>query len=423
LFSGDAREMNSFFTAMEIVITLLFTIIVVWSIYHFPIAISGLLGFLREKSPQDDDDAPYTPRVSVIVPVKNGARVLDRLMASLLSLDYPRERMEVILVEDGSTDGSYELCKLYEERFPRLVRAVHRERSRGKPDALSCGTSLASGEILAIFDVDSVVNPTAFKLALRHFDDPRVAAVQGRAISMNSRNSLLTWLVYLEECWFSVILLGRHRLNLFTPLTGNCMFIRRSYLEKVGGWNCDSLTEDVELAIRLVKHGYIIIYEKGARCLQEAPTRLKHLARQRNRWYRGYLETLIKNLHLLKRINRKVFDAIVLLFSPIIALLSQIFYPLAIFTALLISNSPLLQLILQLSLIPLIMSLIAFTIAILILVNPREPRLLLLAPMIYAYWCFLSMIALKSCIDIFIGAPRRWIATPKEGYAWPLSRQ
>ncbi|RLE69775.1 MAG: hypothetical protein DRJ43_03500, partial [Thermoprotei archaeon] len=165
--------MNPLFTSIEFTVVLLFTIIVVWSIYHFPIAVSGLLRFMRKRAPQDSDDISYLPKVSVIVPVKNGARVLDRLMASLLSLDYPRERMEVILVEDGSTDGSYELCKLYEERFPRLVRAVHRERSRGKPDALSCGTSLASGEILAIFDVDSVVNPTAFKLALRHFDDPR----------------------------------------------------------------------------------------------------------------------------------------------------------------------------------------------------------------------------------------------------------
>jgi len=71
----------------------------------------------------------------------------------------------------------------------------------------------------------------------------------------------------------------------------------------------------------------------------------------------------------------------------------------------------------------LIASLTAFTIAILLLVKPRDIRLLLLAPTIYAYWCFLSMIALKSCIDILIGAPRQWTATPKEGYIWPLSRR
>ena len=415
--------MNFSLTVMEIIIMLLFTIIALWSIYHFPIAFFGLLGFWRRRAPRDDDDIPYTPKVSVIVPVKNGASVLDRLMASLLSSDYPREKMEVILVEDGSTDGSYELCKHYEEKYPEFVRVIHRERSRGKPDALSCGTSLASGEVLAVFDVDSVVNPATFKLALRHFDDPRVAAVQGRTISMNSRDSLLTWLIYLEECWFSVMLLGRHKLNLFTPLTGSCMFIRKSCLEKVGGWDRDSLTEDVELAIRLVKHGYVIIYEKEARCLQEAPTRLKHLALQRNRWYRGYLETLIKSFSLLRRFSLKILDAMILLSSPIFALLSQIFYPLAISSAIMISSSPLLQLILQLSLIPLIASLTAFTIAILLLVKPRDIRLLLLAPTIYAYWCFLSMIALKSCIDILIGAPRRWIATPKEGYIWPLSRR
>jgi len=410
-------------TPIELLVTLLFTIIVLWSIYHFPIAFSGLLSLRRRRAPLDNNDPPSMPRVSVIVPVKNGARVLDRLMASLLSVDYPREKMEVILVEDGSTDGSYQLCKRYEERFPRLVRVFHRERSRGKPDALSYATEKASGEILAIFDVDSVIDPAAFKLALRHFENPRVAAVQGRTISMGSRDRLLAWLIYLEECWFSVTLVGRQRLGLFTPLTGSCMFIRKSSLEKAGGWDRNSLTEDIELAIRLVKHGYLIVYEREARCLQEAPTRLKHLARQRNRWYRGYVETLIKSFSLLRRFSLKILDAMILLSSPIFALLSQIFYPLAISSAIMISSSPLLQLILQLSLIPLIASLTAFTIAILLLVKPRDIRLLLLAPTIYAYWCFLSMIALKSCIDILIGAPRQWIATPKEGYVWPLSRR
>ena len=421
--SGWCSGMGLSLTPIELLVMLLFTIIASWSVYHFPIAFSGLLGFRRGRAPRDDDGISYTPRVSVIVPVKNGARVLDRLMASLLSVDYPKERMEVILVEDGSTDGSYELCKHYEKRFPELVRVIHRERSRGKPDALSCGTSLASGEILAIFDVDSVVNPAAFKLALRHFDDPRVAAVQGRTISMNSRDSLLSWLVYLEECWFSAILVGRHRLNLFTPLTGSCMFIRKSSLEKIGGWNCDSLTEDVELAIRLVKHDYMIVYEKEAMSFQEAPTRLKHLALQRNRWYRGYMETLVKNLHVLKKFSLRIFDACILLLSPIIALLGQIFYPLTISAAVLISSSPLIQLILQLSLTPLIISLAAFMIAVFLLVKPREARFLLLAPMIYAYWCFLSIIALKSCADILIGSPRQWITTPKEGCVWPLSRR
>jgi len=121
------------------------------------------LSLRRRRAPLDNNDPPSMPRVSVIVPVKNGARVLDRLMASLLSVDYPREKMEVILVEDGSTDGSYQLCK----RFPRLVRVFHRERSRGKPDALSYATEKASGEILAIFDVDSVIDPAAFKARVK----------------------------------------------------------------------------------------------------------------------------------------------------------------------------------------------------------------------------------------------------------------
>jgi len=410
-------------TAVEFVVVLLFAIIAGWSIYHFPITISGLLGFRRVKGPHNDvGDISYAPKVSVIIPVKNGARVLDRLMDSLMSVDYPKEKMEVIIVEDGSVDGSYEICKYYERKFPGLVKVIHREQSRGKPDALSCATGKASGEVLAVFDVDSIIDPAAFRLALKHFEDPRVAAVQGKTLSVNFRSNLLTWLVRLEEFWFSMMLIGKQKLGLFIPLTGNCMFIRKRYLEEVGGWNPDSLTEDIELAVRLFKHGYVVVYEEGAECLQEAPARLKHLVRQRNRWYRGYIETLARSFHLLKKFSLKAFDAIVLLLSPIITLLSQIFYPLAIIAAVFISNSPFLHLILQLSLIPLIVSLLALAIVVLLLVKPREARLLLLAPMIYVYWGLLSAVVLKSCIDILVGAPRQWITTPKEGYVWPLGR-
>ena len=416
--------MSSPVTAVEFIVVFLFTLIAAWTVYHVPIAISGLLSYRRGKTNlgRDCEKDSYEPSVSVVIPVKNGAKVLDRLMDSILAVDYPKEKMEVIFVEDGSTDGSYDICKNYEAKFPGLVKVIHRDRSRGKPEALAYATERASGEILAIFDVDSVINPNAFRLALRYFEDLKVAAVQGRTFSINFRGKLLTWLVYLEEFWFSILMMGRRKLGLFTPLTGNCMFIRKSYLEEVGGWDRDSLTEDVELSVRLVKHGYAVIYEKDIQCLQEAPTKLKHLALQRNRWYRGYLETLVKNLGLLKRFNHKMFDAVVLLSSPIIALLGQIFYPLVIIAATFICPSLLLQVILQLSLIPLVVSILMFTIMVLLLVKPREFRLLALAPLIYAYWTFLSVIVLKSCVDVVLGAPKVWVTTPKEGGIWSLSR-
>ena len=414
--------MDQFSTLIEIIVVILFTIIVSWSIYHTPIMILGLMAFKRRKAFHDCamDDA-YEPSVSIIIPVKNGAKTLDRLMASLLAVDYPKEKMEIIFVEDGSTDGSYEICKSYEEKFPGLVKVLHRDQSRGKPDALSYATGRASGEILVVFDVDSVIDSKAFKLALRWFRDERVAAVQGRTISMNFRSNLLTWLVYLEELWFSLILMGRQRLGLFTPLTGNCMFIRKSYLEKVGGWDCNSLTEDVELSVRLIKHGYVIIYEKEVKCLQEAPSRLKHLMSQRNRWYRGYLETLMKSFRLLRGFDLKFFDSVILLSSPIMAILGQILYPLVIVASMLVPHSPLVNLILRSSLILLISSLLAVMSVVILLFKPGRMRLLTCSLAIYLYWWLLSLIALKSCLDMIMRAPKRWITTPKEGGAWPIS--
>jgi len=219
-----------------------------------------------------------------------------------------------------------------------------------------------------------------------------------------------------------LILAGRQKLGLFTPLTGNCMFIRKSCLEEVGGWNCNSLTEDAELSIRLVKHGYAIVYEKGVKCLQEAPMRLRHLANQRNRWYRGYLETLMESFRLLRRFSLKFLDSAILFSSPIIAILGQAIYPLAVIALMLAPHSPILNLVLQLSLTLLVVSLLAVVSAVILLFRPRSARPLIHSLAIHLYWCFLSIIALKSCLDIIVRAPRRWITTPKEGGDWPASQ-
>ena len=409
-------------TLMEVIAVILFTATASWGIYHAPIIISGLIAFRRGEPRDDAATDPYEPSISVIVPVKNGAKTLDRLMRSLLAVDYPKEKMEIILAEDGSTDGSYEICRSYESKLPGLVKVLHRDKSSGKPDALSYATKKASGEILVVLDVDSVIDPRAFRLALRRFRNGRVAAVQGRTLSMNFRSGLLAWLVYLEELWFSLILAGRQKLGLFTPLTGNCMFIRKSCLEEVGGWNCNSLTEDAELSIRLVKHGYAIVYEKGVRCLQEAPMRLRHLANQRNRWYRGYLETLMESFRLLRRFSLRFLDSAILFSSPIIAILGQAIYPLAVIALMLAPHSPILNLVLQLSLTLLVVSLLAVVSAVILLFRPRSARPLIRSLAIHLYWCFLSIIALKSCLDIIVRAPRRWITTPKEGGDWPASQ-
>ena len=97
-------------TLMEVIAVILFTATASWGIYHAPIIISGLMAFRREEPRDDAANDPYEPSISVIVPVKNGAKTLDRLMRSLLAVEYPKEKMEIILAEDGSTDGSYEIC-------------------------------------------------------------------------------------------------------------------------------------------------------------------------------------------------------------------------------------------------------------------------------------------------------------------------
>jgi cellulose synthase/poly-beta-1,6-N-acetylglucosamine synthase-like glycosyltransferase len=191
------------------------------------------------------------------------------------------------------------------------------------------------------------------------------------------------------------------------------MFIKRSAIEKVGGWNAESLTEDAELSVRLLKKGFIVIYDKEVGAYQEAPASLRSFIKQRMRWYRGLIETFAQSLNLVKNMGRKFIDAIAYLASPLMVLLSQFFYCSLAAVVLLGYNSPVLQIIFQISLVSLLLFIASLASFLLKFVNWRLNETLLASCLTFCYWFLVASIVLISLLNVLLGTKREWHETPK----------
>lgn len=162
---------------------------------------------------------------------------------------------------------------------------------------------------MAVFDADSVPDPDVLLNAVKYFQDSSVAAVQGRTRSINVDQNVLTKFVSYEEAiTFNIYLQGKDALNLFVPLAGSCYFIRKSVIEEVHGWDDESLSEDIDVSVRLALRGYNTKYASDVRSWQETPASVTQLIGQRIRWFRGSMEVALKYGRLVTRPNRKNVD-------------------------------------------------------------------------------------------------------------------
>jgi len=397
----------------------LVSILYVWTIYNLPTLVTGLLHAARRKDGEEVHlDESSLPTISIIVAAKNEEKVIGRLLRSLLELRYPRSKMEIVVVEDGSSDKTAEICMSYVRSHPDLVRFYHRDESSGKPSALNYGLAVSTGEILAIFDADNVPEKDILLKVARNFEAGNVAAVQGKTRPLNRDQNSLTKITSFEEtAWFRIYMTGKERLRLFVPMTGSCGFIRRKVLKSVGGWDEDSITEDVELAVRLMKEGYTVRYVPDAVSWQEYPSTLKQLFTQRARWFRGYLETAAKYGRLLFRPNPRRVDAEFTLCGPLVLSICFISYGIAISNLL---NPTILTEAFVLTFLSsaTVLTLTTFFICGVAVASLSKPRRLANLGWIFAvfgYWVFQSFIAFWALVELLVRRRYRWVRTEKTG--------
>jgi len=390
-----------------------------WSLYNLPILAAGVRHLRRSKRGSADraSEEKTLPVVSIVVPVKNEERIIGRLLDALVRLSYPADKKEIIIVEDGSTDGTLDVCMKFARERCVDLKILHRSFSDGKPSALNYGIMHARGEIVGIFDADNVPAGDVLLNVCRYFEDPEVAAVQGRTLSINSEENMLTKFISHEETvWCEAYLRGKDVLNLFVHLKGSCQFIRRDVLQRLEGFDGQALSEDMEMSARLTEQGYKIRYASNVRSWQESPADWRQLFRQRTRWFRGTMEVAFKYGRLMARPNRISIDAEATLFGPFILIASLLTYFAAFWAVLApFPLSLILQFVAQFTALIMTLTLFVCGLALIYSSKPRKAVDVLWLPFIYVYWSLQSFIALYAILLIVLRRPKRWIKTEKKG--------
>ncbi len=233
------------------------------------------------------------PKVSVIIPVWNGERTIKRAIDSCIKLNYPDK--EIIVVNDGSTDRTREICETYVKK--NKIVLVNKENG-GKATALNLGIKKATGELVACLDADSYFSKKAILNMVGYFNDKKVAAVTP---AMKLTEDKTIWQkIQLIEYYFSIYLRKVFSFvgsQYVTPGPGS--MYRREIIQKVGGFEEGNITEDMEIAFRIMDAGYDIENSANAYTYTEGPETFKELVKQRTRWYAGYLENVNKYRKML----------------------------------------------------------------------------------------------------------------------------
>ncbi|MFJ7159669.1 bifunctional polysaccharide deacetylase/glycosyltransferase family 2 protein [Streptomyces sp. NPDC101118] len=231
---------------------------------------------------------PVTEPVSVIVPAYNESAGIEAAVRSLLASDHP---VEVIVVDDGSTDGTADIVEAL--RLPG-VRVIRQENA-GKPAALNTGIAAASCDLLVMVDGDTVFEPDAVRMIVQPFADPRVGAVSGNAKVVNRGGLLGRWQHIEYVVGFN---LDRRLFDLaecMPTVPGAVGAFRRDALLRVGGVSEITLAEDTDLTMALCRDGWRVVYEERAKAWTEAPASLGALWKQRYRWCYGTLQAMWKH--------------------------------------------------------------------------------------------------------------------------------
>lgn len=253
-----------------------------------PLSLAFVIRERRRRAAAGSPLLESRPRVSIVVPAYNEAVVLDHCVESILGSNYPD--FEVILVDDGSADGTARLMGRWAERDPR-VRSFSQPNS-GKGAALNYGFAQSTGEVLLFVDADGVFGAETINEMLRGFSHPRIGAVCGddRPVNLNTvQTRLLTVISHLGT---GVVRRALAFIGCLPIVSGNSGAFLRSALEEAGPLDERIIGEDLELTWRVHKAGYQVNFAPRALVYAESPSTLRGLWRQRVRWARGLLQTI-----------------------------------------------------------------------------------------------------------------------------------
>jgi len=245
------------------------------------------------------------PRVTVQLPVYNERYVVVRLIDSICKLDYPADRLQIQVLDD-STDDSAGLARNAVRRMQKqgidIVYRHRKNRSGFKAGALRAGLATARADLIAIFDADFVPDPDFLRKTVPHFSDPKVGMIQTRWGHLNPDYSLLTRAQSIGiDGHFGVEQASRAWGGLFMNFNGTAGIWRKQAIKDAGGWQADTLTEDLDLSYRAQLSGWRLMFADRVVCPAEIPVSISAFKSQQYRWAKGSIQTARKNMGRLFR--------------------------------------------------------------------------------------------------------------------------
>lgn len=245
------------------------------------------------------------PSVTIMIPAHNEERVIASTLERVLKLNYPKHLIQIIVIDDNSSDGTgVQIKKVQQHNIDRKINVITTSKEtggKGKAHALNLALKQTVGEWICIFDADAAPEPNTLKfLIIKSFEDRRYAAVFGRNKARNRNRNFLTKCINIELVVSQrIVNPGKWHLFKLGQIPGTNFIINRRILEKVGGWDTRAITEDTDLGFSIMKRGYLIAYESRAEAYQQEPEKLSVYIKQRIRWAKGNLYVVFKNIPAL----------------------------------------------------------------------------------------------------------------------------
>jgi poly-beta-1,6-N-acetyl-D-glucosamine synthase len=297
---GSTLQLRLIFPIFFFIFTLL-TLARYWIILFFAFLETSKIEAFKDIGRYD------TPKVSIIVPAYNEEHCIVQTLQSLVQVDYPN--LEVLLVDDGSTDATYAKSEPFAGVYDGKVIKVFRKFQGGKASALNLAFQYCTGEFIVCMDADSQLAPDSIRMLLRRFVHDNIGACAGQVVIRN-RCNLLTHLQALEymlmngtarmfQSYFSSVLIGPGPLTMFRrPVLQEVQDRLRQVDDSVwlppsnvlGPWESDTFAEDTKLSLSILASGAGIVYEPAALSFTSAPTHVQELLNQRYRWNRGNIQ-------------------------------------------------------------------------------------------------------------------------------------
>jgi len=364
---------------------------------------AGLVIFLGSRIKRQVDEKVFLtpPTLSVLIAARREGHILPYTLKILLSrLEYPKDRIEVVVAVDEDDQETLRACEGFDP-----VRPVVVPNPLGKPKALNVGLKATKGELIMLMDADSVIERGAALKMLSFMDEPSIAGVAAIPYPLNISEGLLPLLFAAEVNLWERLTLAKDALGLFVQAPGSLSLLRRSWVEKLGGWCEKCIAEDNELSARIFCNGGRIRLST-VRVGVEAPVKLSTLIRQRFRWYRGTLDALRLRLRdALHLAPAKCLDLVFSFSSPVApaALVPMLLYALMFDD--IIRPLTLAFILIQ---IPLAFSASQD-------LSARDRAKVLAATIPYVF--LNSLIALASVLSLLIPVKPKWMRTEKTGKA------